>query len=972
MRNVLLSLVLLLLPATVLGQRNASLFRGGQSMQRKVYNASERRQTVKVPPAPRVVHVKGKADAKHRPVEPIAPRPAVQDTVRCISLTRRHGWSYAVGRRLSTEEASHLPFSYRLTERDSLGHFLHIEAVDGYGRLTPHHDRQTYFVNNGDSTENREWTSLLRTVVQWDITPSADGRFPALEKGYDWDGNLIYVYVTTLFNDSTVIGHYTDAFGEPRCLRSGIDEAVCVQIGLDRQGREHTVRYINADTHNCLNGDGSYILRMDYDSLGNITRKTSCAQNGVPMMDGWGNCAFVATYNGMGQIVSKKYLDDDGLPMRTPNRRKGATDVMERHYEYDSQMRLVAEYFMTDSCTRDLTSDGIWRRTWEYDSRGQLLCRSTLDSLGRLRAEADGIAQRTYTYSPQGALLSKTFKDDSGRLVNNQDETSPTEEQRTNYETTYTEKGPLLVMERIEQRTGETLRVVTTTDREKHLRVEQTFRNGELVGTFGQTLAEDNETPTGQYGYDALGHQARSHLEDALYYRVERGKTYHGTTAYLVGRNEYGEPSYVQEGSSPAAPFYCTKLFDENDKATYLDEHNEEIADAEAGKSQLNKAFCIEVTGQKAYELGLRSGDLIVGYGDFRYPVAETSPRHSWLQLEIYLTRKKAKEVLLLRFDPNLGRHKMVSLRLPEGRQDEMGFLIHSILLTTAESARYNGQVEAYLAQQGIEASAFTTEWSRHGSRRVPLIRPYSINAEDADWWQHGLRDDAVLLAVETLNKHRGFISASLSEGYGAIGKVWDEGGDSTTYVFTLDGETVRTVTCKGGVGVLLDWDFVPDHEAQLLQRLEAKYLFADTPMLTDTTMLSASQAIALIDSHTTEHVRLRTLTPADDLFQKLLNRSKQQDALGQAISGVDEVVSMFADSAATGKDNAVRKYILQRLDTSAYEMKEVGYRIFYLKRSEEDASRFSEIVLVFPDEDLCLYKGNIEFDPTQLNRKEQ
>lgn len=881
-RLIFFLLVVLLCQMAKAQRSNLSLFGSGQRMTMPAANKVRSKKVVA--PARKSIPRRGGKSV-------VAVKEEPKDTALYLHLTRRYGFYYGIGRQLTKEEAKWLSCYYRLTEPDTLHRYTVIEAVRGNGNLTADNDMTTYLVgkyDNETSDVDSLWLALLKTVVQLEITPNGTARMPVMESAYNADGDLIYTYIPIKVNDSTVIGHYTDSYGEPVAIRREQNAGNYLQIVMDTAGYERTISYLDDDAYFARNGDGAYMQKKSYDSLGNATLVLSCMMNGKPIRDSWGNCGYAATYDALGNQLSKTYLDDELKPMRLPFLRNGVADVTKRNFVYDNHLRLEREYFTDENGNCQAASDGIQQHLYEYDDVGNILSDVALDSLGRKHGDHYGIAQTLYAYDTGGKLLSTSFRTSNGAYANDADgvclykgenrymtkngldilpqytveksglttkiydsklgqihvikvdghgrqvlsafydlSMQPKDVDGLHLQTTTYHKDKALTVQRDSLFSFvDTLYEVTTTDKLTRQRSVKRYRGNELIYTFTQLMDSTMQNVIGQFGSDRYGRPARSHLEDAQYYRVNSGPTYRGAVGYMVGRNEYGEMSYVQEHESRNSNIYCIKLNRADGSAVYLDEDNNEIKDMAACRDSLNKAYCVEVLENK--NNGFRSGDIIVKYGDFCYQHVNKDP---WkpaddLQIASFVLRNDWKNVLVMRQDPKTGPH-IVNLRIPPGTENELGIIIHNIYYTRKEAERYNKCVDSYFASNPEISSTKSLDIEQSDKNGVILLRPFKVHTANVDSWKQGLRGDAFVLGFMSIYEDGRRKYTSMSEGLSSISKAYNNADcDSMRFYFTVDGKTIGNITIPTGYGAMsVSYDYLPDKDIEVLRSLENAYI---------------------------------------------------------------------------------------------------------------------------------------------------
>lgn len=353
-------------------------------------------------------------------------------------------------------------------------------------------------------------------------------------------------------------------------------------------------------------------------------------------------------------------------------------------------------------------------------------------------------------------------------------------------------------------------RIVYELDYNKKEEVVSQYNNRELLKRYGQIFSDQAlQEVSGQFGFDVTGDRARTHLEDAYYYTVISSTTYHGRMDYMAGRNEFDEPSYVLEGEASSSVLYCIKQYSTSkDKFIYYDENYIEIPSDTRRKElrdSLYKVICIEVVDQKAKALGIKSGDLIIRYGDFYYPKSSIDrwKYMDWLHSETFIKADECKKMLVLRYDKNKKGFKVVEINLPTGTPYELGFNYMLNMCTDRERLRFDNAVSDYLQAKKIDKESFCTDEAHFGGRLVYLMRPYKISNTKFDNYVEGFRGDAIILAVKGKDSNGNEMKGSLLEGYssinGTIKKVSEK--ENVIYYYTLDGKTVNTISLKKGNG---------------------------------------------------------------------------------------------------------------------------------------------------------------------------
>ena len=496
----------------------------------------------------------------------------------------------------------------------------------------------------------------------------------------------------------------------------------------------------------------------------------------------------------------------------------------------------------------------------------------------------------------------------------------------------------------------DTIRTVTITDIKEFTRLVQTYHDKTLLSSFGQTLTKDLKEITGQYGYDALGNRARSHLENALYYKVNSGATYRGTTSYMMGRNEYNEPSYVAVSESSTSDIYCTKLYGANKTTILLDEFNREIENVKSFRDSLDKAYCIEVLNQNAHKIGLKSGDVIVKYGDFYYfPTTNENwkPRDE-LQMESYLTRNVSKQLLVLRYIPQEKTHRVMPILLPEGTPSEIGFLIQTVYCTNRESQRFNQIIKNYLSGNNIKIQNFKTDRSHYGSNVVCLLRPYKVSTSEMPSWRMGLQEDVLIVAVVNKMADGSTTYVGINDGFNKLWKQAIDDCDSTIVFFTSDGKTLKNITLPGkGSAVARSHYTMPTNEFNALLKIEKKIpsIIKEDAKLVKLS-LTPEQAYRYIEKKT-DSISCVHLVKGEKDFESGLKTLGSILDVDLTENNIESYYLLFISEQANSDEAELTHTILKKIDFSNYESKMDENFVLYYKIDALDNNKVSELVLI-------------------------
>lgn len=327
-------------------------------------------------------------------------------------------------------------------------------------------------------------------------------------------------------------------------------------------------------------------------------------------------------------------------------------------------------------------------------------------------------------------------------------------------------------------------------------RVTTNYEDGLISSKYGQLLSEDCSQVESLINFDSLGALGRTFKTDAHYYQVRKSINVQGNNTSWSGINEFGEPSYVMTGDWDNAVIYCVNVLGD---PYYYDEHGDTIPNTAEGrkefKSKLYKAFCIELTDSLAYQYGLRTGDLIVRYGDWQYPIPTTSGgyRRNLLSFEIIRKAMTEKTVVVMRHDPATHTSRLLQLQLPVGTQEQIGFLFHMIYLTEREHERYTATVK----EQRSSVDLSLTNNIEEENDKTYLILPCKVGSDKAKRaFIGGFKFDAVVLGWEIFENGKSYFFKT-NDDYIDSDFAFAHPYDSVVLHYTIDAHTAQRYTFR-------------------------------------------------------------------------------------------------------------------------------------------------------------------------------
>ncbi len=291
-------------------------------------------------------------------------------------VIRKYTWYVGVGSPLSEEEASRLPYYFRLSMKNPQGHWQHLEALHR-DTLTTRHNLSTYVLDKQYDRDGRnaEWRKRLQSVAQWIQIPGLDGNEMIEERAYDAEGNMMYSFLPVRNADGRVTGSYNDAWGMPADLREDTTttygSVVC--ITYDTAGRDSIVDFLDGQGLRKYNSNGVYQQRYIYDADDRLLMSTSHNVVGDYITDNWGNCGIRYTYDDENHTRLLTVVDRNLLPMRMPTGRADGTqtyiscEIRTDRWGRDEECLMKGIMGQADS-----TRSGLHRIVYRYDEEGNL------------------------------------------------------------------------------------------------------------------------------------------------------------------------------------------------------------------------------------------------------------------------------------------------------------------------------------------------------------------------------------------------------------------------------------------------------------------------------------------------------------------------------------------------------------------------------------------------------------------------
>lgn len=637
---------------------------------------------------------------------------------------------------------------------------------------------------------------------------------------YDNRGNLI---TTT----------YIDTEGNPMRMpekKAEADPVITKKYTYDRYGRAIECRYYNQDMQPDTIASGMHLWRATYDTRGHIISSINYRIDGITLANdasGWAKWEY--QYDDQGNLLSEVMRDADGNYVNLLsgsdcihiNRYQGNKRVLREEYNTtngnDTRLNYRAVYSSQADTIWTFINDII--QVDKYDSRHRKVAEEyyNLDM------------QPTSYYAGDWHRWETTYVGDAthSKITTVYYMPDGTEQERTDYGTPFT-------------------RYVVEVDSINHTKTYSYYHGNRLVKREGAEFNPTFSYTTALISYDAVGMPARSNIttfgNTGLFYRVVPLRNNEGDAIAWRCENEFGEPAYIQFQDWDNATRWVSRTGD-----FLLDEHNDSIATGHDPWDQTPKAFCIEVLDSMALSLGLRSGDILMRYGDWHYSQPDSIYHRYYENTLIYETVDKAwdnKPVVVMRHNPADGTSNLISLTLPQGTPRQLGFQYHIIYMTERETQRYNHTVKRYAMSN--ELSRVNT--SPQGEDKVWFFVPYKVgNASSVAGYTNGLNENAVILAMVAYIDGRSY-PVTYDNQFLDLDKAASQDNDSTMICYTTDGQNIKTFMMTESPHLYGRRSYtttLPQNEA--LHHLADSLMSILPPMLRDSTMRTPEEAMDAI-----------------------------------------------------------------------------------------------------------------------------
>ena len=227
-----------------------------------------------------------------------------EDTAYYANAGRKNSWIVGVGKELTKEEAMSLPHYYRMTMKNSKGHWQHIEAMSKEkpsvwegSHLLYGFERDYY---------NPEFFDFM-AICQWFCFSNIEEEELIEERSYDDEGNLIASGQFNKHPDGRIIISYNGSNGLPLVFDEDVNYTYgnVFAVTYDQEGRDGKIEYFDGAGYPKPSLLGYYQERMKYNDYGVVLERTFHDQVGNLMN------------NSAGVAMEKRIIGPDGSFLET-------------------------------------------------------------------------------------------------------------------------------------------------------------------------------------------------------------------------------------------------------------------------------------------------------------------------------------------------------------------------------------------------------------------------------------------------------------------------------------------------------------------------------------------------------------------------------------------------------------------------------------------------------------------------------
>ena len=326
--------------------------------------------------------------------------------------------------------------------------------------------------------------------------------------------------------------------------------------------------------------------------------------------------------------------------------------------------------------------------------------------------------------------------------------------------------------------------------------------------------------------FTATGEPGRTMLDGDFFYKIKAQRTIKGGIANTVAVNEFDEPSYMMGGDLN----YIRYVYYDNVRYDpyYYDEKGDSIVDPSGFKQRHCKAFCVEMLDSTggAWKQGLRSGDLLLQYGEWTYYSSErwSDLHEDYLCLATINNAPRIKEVAVMRHDPVTRTSRVIPMMFEEGTPQQLGFVYHKILMTPREEERYDSVARAFIEGKGLNMRDYVLSYKMYNdSLDVCVFKPYLVDMKNQNVASKGLLEQVAIVGAKVYSDGKSALYL-LGDTISLLDMMKNGERDSLTIYYTNDGRTVRSITMGDeNIDAMFSLSSSPDRLYGHLREMAAK-----------------------------------------------------------------------------------------------------------------------------------------------------
>ncbi len=222
-----------------------------------------------------------------------------------------------------------------------------------------------------------------------------------------------------------------------------------------------------------------------------------------------------------------------------------------------------------------------------------------------------------------------------------------------------------------------------------------------------------------QIAINKYGVPSRTAIDRIVYYQCNVEYDIKGEhLASIISYNEFGEPSYMED--EDGVSHYWNFV---DNHVTYYDEYGRPINDMRTLQDTLSVVVCVVVTDSAGYRNQLKDGDVIIKFGDW---VSNMKLQNNDCQASFFYElidkATSEKEMLVLRHYPEQNKSEILSIHLPVGTIQELGFFPQLVYYTQKEKQRYLQALQTYLTDSNV--ASLDGNSVIQGSHHVVIRKP--------------------------------------------------------------------------------------------------------------------------------------------------------------------------------------------------------------------------------------------------------